>query len=568
MYRHFRGIFTVIGSLLITGVQEGSLQASNTASHHEGAAYARAGLSQNQSFLTPSSAQDKIPGYTSAPPEAGMTPDQLNGSRNSTSHAAVRVKDQLSGNRVYIDPVTDPMFVNANKAIANPTETLKKQTMVTQEMEGARDQTCIETRDEEFEVIKSSKVDIHYKKFEVSQFYNHCPNHSGWGKGIAQGCQTWNRPELMHPARNPPADYEQIEKVWTVDAHPDLEALFQAGKCRFKKEMPKEEGRDSRMIPVKYYAKVETREDWNMTEIEEHRDERHRLKRPEDFSLESFENIQVYVCSYQSSGNTCKALRQQGAVEKSSICLERMGNVCVKWQKVYRVPRPGSLKTNIQDTSRGHIEAFNADGRMNDTSYADNREGAEAIARLTALRDVGAAMPKLNTGDANALSVFRGEDNRCVSQAGNNRCPNGKGSKEPGDLVLEQKYNEGKCIRIGTYTPPTRNFGTMIGQKRTTTTFCCYESILSYVLHKGVIDQGIKSLGSPQSPDCGALTLAQLQRLQWDRVDFTPFVREVTSKVSLNAAEVGGRSATTVRSYLENQMRSQQQQARERAALR
>jgi conjugal transfer mating pair stabilization protein TraN len=344
--------------------------------------------------------------------------------------------------------------------------------------------------------------------------------------------------------------------------------LFQAGKCRFKKEMPKEEGRDSRMIPVKYYAQVETREDWNITEIEEHRDERHRLKRPEDFALESFENIQVYVCSYQSSGNTCKSLRQQGAVEKSSTCLERMGNVCVKWQKVYRVPRPGSAKTTIQDVSRGHIEAFNADGRMNDTSYTENREGADAIARLTALRDVGAAMPKLNTGDANALSVFRGEDNRCVSQAGNNRCPNGKGSKEPGDLVLEQKYNEGKCIRVGIYTPPTRNFGTMIGQKRTTTTFCCYESILSYVLHKGAIDQGIKSLGSPQSPDCGALTLAQLQRLQWDRVDFTPFVREVTSKVSLNAAEVGGRSATTVRSHLENQMRSQQHQARERAALR
>ena len=165
----------------------------------------------------------------------------------------------------------------------------------------------------------------------------------------------------------------------------------------------------------------------------------------------------------------------------------------------------------------------------------------------------------------NALSVFAGEDKRCVSQAGNNRCPDGHGEKEEGDLILERQYHEGKCIRVGTYTPPTRNIGIMIGQKRTTTTFCCYESVLSQVLHQGAIKQGIKPLGSPESPDCKALTISELQQLAWDQVDFSPFVREVTSKVDLNAKSVGQRSAATVRAHLDNQMRAAQRQMQERA---
>ena len=235
--------------------------------------------------------------------------------------------------------------------------------------------------------------------------------------------------------------------------------------------------------------------------------------------------------------------------------MERVGDVCVKWQKRYKVPKRDAIKkTIVTDISEGHKDPFNLDGRMDDKSYVENREAPEAIAKLTALHDVGAAMPKIDTGDPNALSVFRGEDNRCVRQAGNNRCPGGNGNKEAGDLALERKWNEGKCIRVGTYDEETKNIGMMIGQKRTVTTFCCFENILSKVLHQGAIDQGVKSLGDPKTPNCGALTLGQLQRLNWDRVDFTPFVAEMTSRVNLSAGHIAQKSSVTVHSHLSNQM--------------
>jgi hypothetical protein len=433
-------------------------------------------------------------------------------------------------------------------------------------MKEAEDKPCIETRDEEFEVVNSALIEPYYKRFEVNMYYNSCGNHTGWGKVAAAAC---GNKHLQRLTRRADLDYDEVHGMeWKRNEHPEFEQLFQAGKCRLKTEMPKEEGRDSRMIPVEFYRKDETMSDWTYTKIDEHRDERHRLKRPEDFGLESFVKIQVYTCSYQSPGNTCKVLRQQGAIEKTSTCIKWIGGVCVEWDKIYTVPKPGAEETIVHDNSEGHIDALNADGALNDTTYEENREGEEAIARLTALHDVGAAMPKINIGDANALSVFRGNDHRCVSQAGNNRCPNGHGTKEEGDRVLEQKVNEGKCIVIGTYEPETRNVGTLIGQKRTTTTYCCYDTVLAKVLHQGAIDQGIKERGDPKTTTCGALTIAQLQAMVWERVDFTPFVNEVTSKVNLKVGHVAQRSGETVRAHLDNQMRGAQQQAQMRAARR
>ncbi|MDP5370002.1 MAG: hypothetical protein NWR39_00290, partial [Pseudomonadota bacterium] len=159
-------------------------------------------------------------------------------------------------------------------------------------------------------------------------YYNSCGNHRGWGKVAAAQC---GNKHLHQLTRRADLDYDEVHGMeWKRNEHPDFEQLFQAGKCRLKTEMPKEEGRDSRMIPVEFYRKDETMSDWTYTKIEEHRDERHRLKRPEDFGLESFVKIQVYTCSYQSPGNTCKVLRKQGAIEKTSTCIKWIGGVCVE----------------------------------------------------------------------------------------------------------------------------------------------------------------------------------------------------------------------------------------------
>jgi hypothetical protein len=532
-----------------------------TSSYHEGAQQAREMKQKalNGEHLLEANASKNIPNYK---PVEERTEQTFN-SQSYESMMKDVVRTQLGSDRVRIDPNTDPIFVNANRAIEKPEETLKKQTVSYTEEKDYEEKECIDTRDEEFEAVNTAHVDPYYKRFEVNMYYNSCPNHSGWGKVAAASCGNKHLHQLN---RRSDLDYDEIHGMeWREDKHPDLDYLFSNGKCRLKKEMPKDEGRESRMIPVEFYRKDETMSDWTISKIDEHREGRSRLKGPQDFGVESFVKVQVFICSYKTPGNTCTTLRAQGGIEKTSSCSERVGDVCVKWQKTYKVPKPGTVHTTkTTDLSAGHIEPFNMDGRMNDKTFVENKEAPEAIARLTALHEVGAAMPKIDTGNPDSIGVFNGEAITCLTQGGSlshHGCPGQSGKKDPHEQKLEQLDREGKCIRVGSYKKDEKtNIGQMIGQKATITSYCCFESLLSKALHQGAITCGLRTIGDgvAKNPPCQALTLGELQRMDWSRVDFGPFVAEMTSKVNLNAGHIANKSSTTVHSHLSNQMAAAQ----------
>lgn len=62
----------------------------------------------------------------------------------------------------------------------------------------------------------------------------------------------------------------------------------------------------------------------------------------------------------------------------------------------------------------------------------------------------------------------------------------------------------------------------------------------------------------PKNPPCQALTLGELQRIDWSRVNFGPFVAEMTSKVNLSAGHIAQKSSATVHAHLSNQMAAAQ----------
>ena len=526
-------------------------------SYQDGADFAKNGISFGTSFLNEDSARKEIQDYTTDPGE--MNEDHP-ANRAYGKFAKDVVSDQLAGPRMMIDPNTDPLFINANQAVEDPDATLMEQKMTFIDDQDYREETCIETRDEEFEVMNTASIDPYYENFEVWQFYNHCPNtpsHCGWGKRL--DCPNYQRNNtILKPKRNPDADYEEIHGMnWKGDAHPELENLKASGQCRLTKEMPREEGRASRMIAVKFYKKEETPKGWHITLIDDIRQGRSRFKRPEDFGVESFIKTQVFICSYHSPGNTCKPLRERGGVEVTSTCMEHMGNICVKWEKTYKVPKQGAVPKTITTLHHAHQKAFNADGAMNDTGYEENKEGLEAIAKLQAIHDSSAALPKIETDDPNSLAIFGGENLKCETQGGElsyHGCPGQRGDKNPEEVKLEELEKQGKCIQVDLpYDSEKRNFGTLIGQKRKVTSYCCFETILSKTLQQGAINQGIKSLGCPKSPHCGPLTLAQIQALNWDLIDFGPFVADMMSQVNLNSGHVAQKSATTIEAHLRNQ---------------
>ena len=66
--------------------------------------------------------------------------------------------------------------------------------------------------------------------------------------------------------------------------------------------------------------------------------------------------------------------------------------------------------------------------------------------------------------------------------------------------------------------------------KDTHKAFCCFNSTFALALNKAARDQGIKSWGTARRPNCSGLTPQELQRLDFDQIDFSDFYEAVTKQ--------------------------------------
>lgn len=91
--------------------------------------------------------------------------------------------------------------------------------------------------------------------------------------------------------------------------------------------------------------------------------------------------------------------------------------------------------------------------------------------------------------------------------------------------VLAMKRDNNLCTFVGSYcsaTVPVIN--TCI---QTTESYCCYNSKLSKIINEQGRPQLGKSYGTPQNTDCSGFTPAELQKLDFSKMNFSEFIKDV-----------------------------------------
>ena len=88
---------------------------------------------------------------------------------------------------------------------------------------------------------------------------------------------------------------------------------------------------------------------------------------------------------------------------------------------------------------------------------------------------------------------------------------------EESELELGVKRQLRSCNFVGTYCATNSFFG-CIEERRS---FCCYNSPLSRIVTEQAMPQLGLSYGTPESPDCSGLTVAELQNLDWTQIDLS-----------------------------------------------
>lgn len=229
----------------------------------------------------------------------------------------------------------------------------------------------------------------------------------------------------------------------------------------------------------------------------------------------------------------CKKLQEGGGVLLKRTCLQEddFGD-CLSWEKTYDLG--GKASYSSQKITFEEEELFDLEDY--DLSHEKNTEFGRVISTFSALENLGESISEKGF-DPNSSSIFCGSSSKCrrsfdsknLFDCCHKKDCEGRGifigldlgrcSKEERDLF--EKAQEGKCHRIGHIKKLLM----------TEHVYCCFPTKLSRIIQEEGHKQLGISWGKPEEPNCQGLTLAQLQSLDFEQMDFTDFIEEIQEKI-------------------------------------
>ncbi len=257
-----------------------------------------------------------------------------------------------------------------------------------------------------------------------------------------------------------------------------------------------------------------------------------------------WKNEYIKNCNNGPSKNNCPNIQQEDFNFVKDVCLSviKIGEKshCINVRKLFSRKFSKTEQINrsriIMDPDNKNAvrnvlcNAFCLDGKCSSAfkeEQKNNDEIASSIAQLEMLSNIRKGLV-----DENNLKfdVFGSTPSKCHDKTVffSNCCDDsgflkktGLTNCSEGQKNLAKQRRSNKCEDIGEYCAekiPVIN--TCIRKSRT---FCCFPTILSKLIRLGARDQLGKDFGSPEHPQCGGLTLEDIERLDFSLIDFQEF---------------------------------------------
>lgn len=310
-----------------------------------------------------------------------------------------------------------------------------------------------------------------------------------------------------------------------------------------------------------------------------------------------WERTTRYACIEDSMSTTCGSAITKGCTVASTVCDQgvTINGVfqCITERREYAC-KVASATSNTVANCGG--QQFCIEGNCFDTGTVPDPDFAKAVTGLEIAREAGVYV------DESTFQVFKGQDNRCAKSVLKNCCKGassptngltnlaiaggsayafdvlaGGGMKstlviggfdptsfalaiavmvvqqmltcESDEVLVAVKRDHRLCHYVGEYCSKKINllFAKICVQHKET--YCCFNSKLSRIINDTARVQlpGV-SWGTPQSPSCQGITIAQFQSMDLSTVDFSDFYVDIVPK-GPTQSEVLDRAADKVKSY-------------------
>ena len=208
------------------------------------------------------------------------------------------------------------------------------------------------------------------------------------------------------------------------------------------------------------------------------------------------------------------------------------------------------------DMSQGHL--FCANDSCADTTYkpVDQSTFAQNASALSALISAGSDADKrayqkgwfFNKHWVFSMQSFKGSNLQCrdmgfINDGLYDNCCKDKGWGQVLGLAgcnseektLGDDKQKDLCVYVGEYCSD-KTLGLCNEHKKS---YCCFDSILAKVIQEQGRPQLGISFGAPESASCGGLTPAQLQQIDFSKIDFTEYYASLQAEMHIpDSAEV------------------------------
>lgn len=249
----------------------------------------------------------------------------------------------------------------------------------------------------------------------------------------------------------------------------------------------------------------------------------------------------VYQCRTPETDD-CHQWVKRGCVQIGSRCLTLLeAGHCVKWEQTYECT---SGKRQAPITGLTGDKPFCLDGSCVDQTWDGNGDMIEALSKLAIFKEMQKSL------DPTTSTVFKGRSLGCSRvPAGFKDCCQIKGwgrnislascNTEEEDLSQQRKLD--KCLLIGTYCAD-RVLGVCTRKK---TTYCCYTNKLSKIINVQGKRQLRLSFGTAEHPACGGLTLDEIGRMDFSKLDLSELFSEMFANLKTPNPDLLNRSIQT-----------------------
>ncbi len=262
-----------------------------------------------------------------------------------------------------------------------------------------------------------------------------------------------------------------------------------------------------------------------------------------------WEWVYTKTCSYPSKNDCSRFGHCYSLGQRDCLTRDSLGN-CVNIQKEFSCKRPVPTYIESETVRSGTKDKDGSeaivckripciDGNCVDKSYHMDADMVSSVSML------GALSQGKNTSAG--FKIFEGLGRHCAKKmADYSSCcqvfPKGWGKKlgakcTKDENILSELRQKNLCIPVG--SEKVKKMGVTILTKHH---FCCFGNLLEKTIQIQARRQLALNFGSGGSPNCRGLTLEELARVDFSKIDFSEVAAEIQKKIVLpNTQDVKGR---------------------------